>query len=108
MEARNPEDTAIPVSGVSDEKRGGQSAGDNEMSDNVTVVDASGLKCPLPVLKARKAIKSLGTGMALRVISTDPASPLDFRHFCNTAGHELLSVTEGDGRHEFLIRKVDA
>ena len=52
------------------------------MNDEITFVDASGLKCPLPVLKARKALEGLAQGDKLRVISTDPASPLDFKHFC--------------------------
>ena len=78
------------------------------MSDDITLVDASGLKCPLPVLKARKAIKALGEGDRIRVISTDPASPLDFKHFCNTTGHELLDVAEDGDRIEFLIRKIGA
>lgn len=76
------------------------------MNDDVTTVDASGLKCPLPVLKARKAIKGLDAGAQIRVISTDPASPLDFKHFCNTSGHELLSITEDGERIEFLIAKA--
>ena len=46
-----------------------------QMDDEITLVDASGLKCPLPVLKARKALQSLTDGDKLRVISTDPASP---------------------------------
>lgn len=76
------------------------------MSDEITLVDASGLKCPLPVLKARKAMKSLGDGARVRVISTDPASPLDFKHFCNTTGHQLLDITEDGERIEFLIEKA--
>ncbi len=75
------------------------------MDATEALVDASGLKCPLPVLKARKALKALGAGARVRVISTDPASPLDFRHFCDTAGHELLETTESGDRIEFLIRK---
>jgi tRNA 2-thiouridine synthesizing protein A len=80
--------------------------GELAMNDDVTTVDASGLKCPLPVLKARKAIKGLDAGARIRVISTDPASPLDFKHFCNTSGHELLSITEDGERIEFLIAKA--
>lgn len=76
------------------------------MSDEITLVDAIGLKCPLPVLKARKAIKNLGDGGQIRVISTDPASPLDFKHFCNTNGHQLLNITKDGERIEFLIEKV--
>ena len=75
------------------------------MDDEITLVDASGLKCPLPVLKARKALQSLTDGDKLRVISTDPASPLDFKHFCNSKGHSLISVEEKEESVEFVIVK---
>ena len=75
------------------------------MNDEITFVDASGLKCPLPVLKARKALQSLTDGDKLRVISTDPASPLDFKHFCNSKGHSLISVEEKEESFEFVIVK---
>ena len=75
------------------------------MDDEITFVDASGLKCPLPVLKARKALQSLPDGDKLRVISTDPASPLDFKHFCNSKGHSLLSIEEKKESFEFVIVK---
>ena len=75
------------------------------MDDEITFVDASGLKCPLPVLKARKALQSLTDGDKLRVISTDPASPLDFKHFCNSKGHSLISVEEKEESFEFVIVK---
>lgn len=77
------------------------------MDKAATLVDASGLKCPLPVLKTRKVIKSLRAGDKIRVISTDPASPLDFKHFCNTAGHELESIEEDDDKIIFMIQKGD-
>ena len=76
-----------------------------QMDDEITLIDASGLKCPLPVLKARKALQSLTDGDKLRVISTDPASPLDFKHFCNSKGHSLISVKEKEDSFEFVIVK---
>ena len=76
-----------------------------QMDDEITLVDASGLKCPLPVLKARKALQSLTDGDKIRVISTDPASPLDFKHFCNSKGHSLISVEEKEESFEFVIVK---
>ena len=79
--------------------------GNYQMDDEITFVDASGLKCPLPVLKARKALQSLTDGDKLRVISTDPASPLDFKHFCNSKGHSLISVEEKEESFEFVIVK---
>ena len=75
------------------------------MNDNVILVDATGLRCPLPALKARKAMKALTKGGQIRVWSTDPASPLDFRHFCQSKGHKLISVEERAGDIEFLIEK---
>ena len=75
------------------------------MDEDVLLVDASGLRCPLPVLKARKALKGVAVGFKIRVVSTDPASPLDFKHFCSTKGHVLISIDEGDEKFEFIIQK---
>jgi tRNA 2-thiouridine synthesizing protein A len=69
-----------------------------ETSKITTSLDLKGLKCPLPVLKARRAIKEMTSGQVIEVIVDDPAAQLDFPHFCETTGHELLSlVTEGEG-----------
>lgn len=71
-------------------------------------IDALGLLCPLPVLKARKRIAALAEGQVLRLQSDDPAARIDVPHFCDQAGHTLVSVTvEGDARH-FFIRKGKA
>lgn len=64
--------------------------------------DARGMKCPLPVLKARKLMKDLPNGDVLEVHATDPGAPADFRHFCDTTGHRLLESAEAGG--VFLIR----
>ncbi|HKY96043.1 MAG TPA: sulfurtransferase TusA family protein [Kiloniellales bacterium] len=64
------------------------------MSD---VIDARGLKCPLPVLKARRALKPLPAGAVLEVLADDPAAPGDFRSFCQTAGCTLDTTSEGTG-----------
>ena len=64
--------------------------------------DARGMKCPLPVLKARKLMKDLADGDVLEIQATDPGAPGDFRHFCETTGHRLLDSTEADG--VFVIR----
>lgn len=68
-------------------------------------LDAQGLLCPLPVLKARKRLESLKSGETLRLIATDPVSVIDVPHFCNEQGHELLSHKAEDGRHIFRIRR---
>ncbi|WP_424926840.1 sulfurtransferase TusA family protein [Amaricoccus tamworthensis] len=69
-------------------------------------LDAQGLLCPLPVLKARKRLLALKSGEVLRVVADDPAALIDFPHFCNEQGHELVSQTSlGHPRHEYLIRR---
>ena len=61
------------------------------------VLDAKGLRCPLPVLKARKALKDVPAGGVLRVLATDPGAVKDFEAFCKTTGHRLLEHrAEGD------------
>jgi tRNA 2-thiouridine synthesizing protein A len=64
--------------------------------------DARDMKCPLPVLKARKLMRDLAAGDVLEVHATDPGAPADFQHFCDTTGHRLLDSTEADGI--FVIR----
>ncbi len=69
------------------------------------VLDAKGLNCPLPILKAKKALKSLEGGQVLEVLSTDPGSVADFAAFCRTTGNELVEQNETDGIYTYLIRK---
>ena len=67
---------------------------------NVTVdatLDATGLLCPLPVLKARRALKPLAAGAILEILATDPGATKDFEHFCQTTGCELLEASEEPG-----------
>ncbi len=68
-------------------------------------LDAAGLLCPLPVLKARKRLKGLPAGAVLRVIATDPAAVIDVPHFCSEAGHALLAADDAAGQQIYLIRK---
>lgn len=68
-------------------------------------IDATGLLCPLPVLKARKRLAGMAHGAVLRLIATDPAAVVDVPHFCAESGHELLSATEEDGAQIYLIRR---
>ena len=70
-------------------------------------LDAKGLKCPLPVLRARKAMKDVPAGGVLEVEATDPSSVQDFQAFCETTGHELLSQSQDAGIYRFRIRKSD-
>ena len=64
------------------------------------------LRDPLPVLKARKRLQSLAAGNVLRVEATDPASAIDFPHFCAESGHVLEDQSEADGIYVFEIRKT--
>jgi tRNA 2-thiouridine synthesizing protein A len=69
-------------------------------------IDASGLLCPLPVLRARKRLKGMAPGAVLRLLSTDPAAVIDVPHFCTEAGHELLAVEHGAETQAYLIRRA--
>jgi tRNA 2-thiouridine synthesizing protein A len=71
-----------------------------------TVLDCQGLKCPLPVLKARKAMKALPPGAVLRVLATDPGAVGDFNHFCEVTGNRLLDHHEEGGLLVFEIEKA--
>ena len=64
-----------------------------------------GMKCPLPVLKARRQINQMAPRSVLKVTADDPAAPLDFEHFCHTGGHALLSSSEQAGIFTFHIAK---
>jgi tRNA 2-thiouridine synthesizing protein A len=66
-------------------------------------LDLTGLKCPLPVLKARRQLAQMTNGV-LEVTADDPAAPLDFEHFCDTAGHQLLRNDAAGGIFTFHIR----
>ncbi|MFZ3582431.1 sulfurtransferase TusA family protein [Loktanella sp. DJP18] len=68
-------------------------------------LDASGLLCPLPVLKARKRLSALASGQVLRMRATDPAAVIDVPHFCAEAGHDLLSASDEGEAQIYLIRK---
>ncbi len=69
------------------------------------LLDAKGLNCPLPILKAKKALKGMSSGQVLGIESTDPGSVADFAAFCNQTGNELMSSgSEGDV-YKFEIKK---
>lgn len=68
-------------------------------------LDAKGLSCPLPVVKARLEIEKLGAGEVLQVLATDPGSVADFDNWTKMSGHELLSSSEADGVYAYLIKK---
>ena len=76
------------------------------MSEDKTL-DTVGLLCPLPVLKARKALLSMQPGEVLRLLASDPAAIVDVPHFCAESGHELLEIEEAvEGTQAYLIRRA--
>jgi TusA-related sulfurtransferase len=70
-----------------------------------TTLDAKGLSCPLPVVKARLEIEKLGSGDVLEVLATDPGSVADFDNWTKMSGHELLGSEQTEGVYKYLIKK---
>lgn len=68
-------------------------------------IDAVGLLCPLPVLRARKALLGMAPGQVLRLVASDPAAVIDVPHFCAEAGHDLLSTSGAGSAQAYLIRR---
>jgi tRNA 2-thiouridine synthesizing protein A len=76
------------------------------MPDFDQELDASGLNCPLPILRAKKALTGMESGKTLRIIATDPGSVKDFEAFAKQTGNELLESTEEGGKYIFFIKKA--
>ena len=76
------------------------------MADFDQELDASGLNCPLPILRAKKAIAGMDSGQVLRIIATDPGSVKDFEAFAKQTGNELLESGEEGGKFVFLLKKA--
>ena len=72
------------------------------------VLDAKGLKCPLPVIKTRLAPNKMAVGEVVTVLAADPASKIDIHHLCNIAGNELVDASEEDGVLTYVIRRTEA
>lgn len=68
-------------------------------------LDARGLLCPLPVLKAAKRMRGLAPGDELRLLADDPAAVIDVPHFCTEQGHALIETAEDAGAQVYVIRK---
>jgi tRNA 2-thiouridine synthesizing protein A len=75
------------------------------MADFDQELDTSGLNCPLPILRAKKALAGMSGGQVVRVIATDPGSVKDFEVFSKHTGNELLESREEAGKFYFLMRK---
>jgi tRNA 2-thiouridine synthesizing protein A len=69
-------------------------------------LDATGLLCPLPVLKAAKRLRGMSPGAVLRMTADDPAAVIDVPHFCTEKGYALVSSSEADGVQTYVIQKT--
>ncbi|GAB2883966.1 sulfurtransferase TusA family protein [Uliginosibacterium flavum] len=75
-----------------------------EYSD--TELDVRGLKCPLPILRTKKALAGMASGQVLKVLATDPSAVKDFDAFARQTGHEMISSSTGEGEDlVFLLRR---
>ncbi len=75
------------------------------MANFDTELDASGLNCPLPILRAKKSLAGMEAGQVLHIIATDPGSVKDFEAFSKQTGNELMESKEEGGKFFFLIKK---
>jgi tRNA 2-thiouridine synthesizing protein A len=76
-----------------------------DKQDTIRQLDLRGLNCPLPVLKARKALSGMTSGERLEVLATDPRAPADMAELCAVAGHRLLEQREAAGTFTFLLER---
>jgi tRNA 2-thiouridine synthesizing protein A len=76
------------------------------MSEELVELDARGLNCPMPLLKAKRALNGMDSGQQLRVRATDKGSVRDFQVFARQSGHALLSSEQVDGVYVHLLRKA--
>lgn len=70
-----------------------------------TLLDVKGMSCPLPVLRANRALRSMPAGEKLRVLATDRAAVADFQAYCRETGHALVAFGEENGVFSFVIRR---
>lgn len=70
-----------------------------------TELDARGLNCPLPILRAKKALTAMQAGQVLKIVATDPGSVKDFQAFAKQTGNELLSQAEGEKEFTFFLKR---
>jgi len=75
------------------------------MADFDQELDASGLNCPLPILRAKKALAGMDAGKVLHIIATDPGAVKDFEAFAKQTGNELMESKEEGGKFVFLMKK---
>jgi tRNA 2-thiouridine synthesizing protein A len=70
------------------------------------LLDVKGLNCPLPILRAKKALKDVPTGGTLQVLATDPGAVKDFEAFCRTTGNELVESKNDNNVFSFVIKRT--
>ena len=68
-------------------------------------LDARGLNCPLPILRAKKALNDMQSGQVLKIVATDPGSVKDFQAFCKQTGNDLLSSAEAQKEFTFFLKR---
>jgi tRNA 2-thiouridine synthesizing protein A len=78
--------------------------GDSDMNFDKEL-DARGLNCPLPILKAKKALNELRSGQVLKIVATDPGSVKDFQAFCKQTGNDLLSQDTAEKEFTFFLKR---
>jgi tRNA 2-thiouridine synthesizing protein A len=76
------------------------------MADFDQELDASGLNCPLPILRAKKTLSGMSAGQILHIIATDPGSVKDFDAFAKQTGNALMESKEEGGKFHFLLKKA--
>ena len=76
------------------------------MADFDQELDASGLNCPLPILRAKKTLAGMESGQTLKIVATDPGSVKDFEAFAKQTGNTLLESGEEGGAYVFFIKKA--
>ena len=76
------------------------------MSNFDQELDARGLNCPLPILRAKKPLNAMSGGQILKIMATDPGSVKDFEAFAKQTGNELLDSSELDGEFHFMLKKI--
>lgn len=69
-------------------------------------IDCIGFFCPIPVLRAREAMRTMGAGQILEILADDPAAEADMRAWANRSGHELIGLTCSGAVRHFLLRKA--
>jgi len=70
------------------------------------VLDVKGMNCPIPILKAKKALKDMAMGSTLEILATDPGAVKDFEAFCRTTGNELVSSDQEADVYRFVIKRA--